>query len=176
MEPVWKNHLRTSELPWLLDHQINGDIVFPAAGMICSAIEAAKQTADAEGSGHDVLGFELRELSVSEALIIPSNDAGVEVYINLRPRKFGMGSGAGPWFEFTYYSCQKGDVFVEHAAGLVQIQRSKQATEVDGGREAREEILAHQKRWDSKRAMCLERVTRSSHYEFCEEQGLHFGN
>lgn len=176
LEPVWKNYLRVSELPWLQDHRIHGDIVFPAAGMICSAIEAAKQIADADGSGHDVSGFDLRELSVSEALVIPSNDIGTEVYINLKRRKVGMGSGAGPWFEFSYYSCQEGDVFVEHAAGLLQIQRSKPATEVDGGKERREEILAHQKSWHSKRATCLERVTRSGHYKFCEDQGLCFGD
>lgn len=50
LEPVWRNHLRVAELPWLRDHRIHGDIVFPAAGMICAAVEAARQTAS-EGSG-----------------------------------------------------------------------------------------------------------------------------
>jgi acyl transferase domain-containing protein len=175
IEPVWKNHLRVSDLPWLQDHQIHGDIVFPAAGMICSAVEATRQIAAAEGSSQNVSGFVLRELSVSKALVIPNNDIGVEVYINLKRRKLGLGSGAGTWFEFSYYSCQHGDTFVEHAAGLLEIQYSKKATEVDGGKEAREEILAYNERWNSKRALCLNRVTRSSHYDFCDEQGLHFG-
>ncbi|KAK6812394.1 hypothetical protein RU639_011774 [Aspergillus parasiticus] len=175
IEPVWKNHLRVSDLPWLQDHQIHGDLVFPAAGMICSAVEAARQIAATEGTSQSVSGFELRELSVSKALVIPNNDIGVEVYINLKRRKLGLGSGAGTWFEFTYYSCQDSDTFMEHAAGLLQIQYSKEFTEIDGGKEAREEILAYNERWNSKRASCLQRVTRSSHYNFCDEQGLHFG-
>ncbi|KAB8264716.1 hypothetical protein BDV32DRAFT_145394 [Aspergillus pseudonomiae] len=175
IEPVWKNHLRVSDLPWLQDHQIHGDIVFPAAAMICSAVEAARQIAAVEGSSADVSGFEFRELSVSKALVIPNNDIGVEVHTNLKRRKVGLGSGAGPWFEFSYYSCQDNDTFVEHASGLLRIQYSNKVTEVDGGKEAREEILAYNERWNSKRALCLKRVPRSSHYNFCDEQGLHFG-
>ena len=175
LEPVWKNHLRIADLPWLQDHQIHGDVVFPAAGMICSVIEAAQQTVDAEESGDEILGFELRELSVSKALVIPNNETGAEIYVSLRRRKVGMGSSAGPWYEFSYYSCQEGDVFVEHAAGLLQIQRPKEVTEVDGGREAKEEILTYRRRWDNKRARCEKAVSRSSHFEFCEDQGLSFG-
>ncbi|UNI20497.1 Type I Iterative PKS [Purpureocillium takamizusanense] len=174
LEPVWKNHLRVSELPWLQDHRIHGDIVFPAAGMICSFIEAAKQVAHSEGSSHVVSGFELRELSVTKALVIPNNDTGTEVHVCLKRRKVGM-DDAGPWFECSYYSCQEDDVFVQHAAGLLQIERSKEAAAVDRGKEEREEILAFQKRWDSQRAMCEKPVTRSSHYKFCEDQGLCFG-
>ncbi|OGM42335.1 hypothetical protein ABOM_007875 [Aspergillus bombycis] len=156
IEPVWKNHLRVSDLPWLLDHKIHGDIVFPAAGMICSAVEAARQIAATEGSSADVSGFEFRELSVSKALVIPNNDIGVEVHINLKRRKLG-------------------DTFVEHAAGLLRIQYSNKTTEVDGGREDREEIVAYNERWNSERPLCLTRVPPSSHYNFCEEQGLQFG-
>lgn len=175
IEPVWRNHLRVADLPWLKDHQIHSDIVFPAAGMICSAVEAARQIATTEGSEDTVSGFELRQLSVSKALVIPDDDISIEVNISLKRRKLGLGSDTGTWFEFSYYSCPDGNSFVEHASGLLQIQYSKAATEVDGGREARDEILAYQKHWDYKRPLCVNKVTQSSHYDFCDEQGLHFG-
>src|SRR5690606_30892920 len=94
LEPVWKNHLRASELPWLRDHQIHGDIVFPAAGMICAVIEGARQMAETEGSDADVSGFELREISISQALVIPNDDVGAETYLHLKRRKVGMMGGS----------------------------------------------------------------------------------
>lgn len=167
--------MRVSELPWLQDHQIHGDIVFPAAGMICSVIEAARQMAKADGSSKNISSFELREISISQALVIPNDDIGAETYLHLKRRKLGMGSSAGPWLEFSFYSAQEGDVFVEHASGLIQTHYTKQVTEVDGGRELEEEILAYRKRWNSKNSICERKVTSSSHYQFCEDQGLIFG-
>ena len=174
-EPVWRNHLRVADLPWLKDHQIHSDIVFPAAGMICSAVEAARQIATTEGSQENVSGFELRQLSVSKALVVPDDDVGIEVNISLKRRKLGLGSDTGLLFEFSYYSCQDGNAFVEHATGLLQIQFNKTVTEVDGGKESREEIISYKDQWDTKRPLCVNKVTQSSHYDFCDEQGLHFG-
>lgn len=174
-EPVWKNHLRVADLPWLKDHKIHSDIVFPAAGMICSVIEAARQLSASENPNQSISAFELRELSVSRALVIPDTSTGVEVYVNLKRRKLGLGSGAGVWFEFSYYSCQANDAFVEHAAGLLQLHYPATETEVDAGKESRAEIVACNDHWETQRALCTDRVARSSHYKFCDEQGLHFG-
>ncbi|KAH8696648.1 hypothetical protein BGW36DRAFT_428643 [Talaromyces proteolyticus] len=175
LEPVWKNHLRVSELPWLQDHRIHGDVVFPAAGMICAVVEASRQFVVLENSSRDVSGFELRELSISQPLLIPNNDMGAETYLHLKPKKLGMGSGVGPWLEFSFYSCQENDVFVEHASGLVQIQHLKKTAEVDGGKELEEETKAYQERWRSTSETCKQKITNRSHYEFCESQGLSFG-
>ena len=120
-------------------------------------------------------GFELGEVSISQALVIPNNDIGAEVYLHLKPRKLGMGSGPGAWLEFSFCSAQENDVFVEHASGLVQIHRTKKPSEVDGGRELDEEVLGYKERFDAKNQICRKKVTSSSHYDFCESQGLVFG-
>ncbi|KAJ3497745.1 hypothetical protein NLG97_g1664 [Lecanicillium saksenae] len=174
LEPVWKNYLRITDLPWLSDHMIEGDVVFPAAGMLCSAIEAARQIAALEGSG-DISSFELREISISRALVIPDGEFGAEVYVNLKRRKLGMGSGPGAWFEFSYYSCLDKRTFCEHASGLIQVEYAKEVTEIDNGKELEEAIAAYNRHWDLKTAQCVDKVTKSSHYRFCDEQGLHFG-
>ncbi|XP_044716041.1 polyketide synthase dehydratase domain-containing protein [Hirsutella rhossiliensis] len=170
------NYLRLSEVPWLKDHQVHGDIVFPAAGMICAVIEALRQHAASNSHVKNISGFELRDISISRPLIIPNDDAGIETYLHLKRRKLGMRGAESSWFEFSFCSCQQGDEFVEHACGLAQVQHARQPTEVDGGKELREEILAHRKRWVDKHGACEHEVPLSTHFEFCKDQGIVFGN
>lgn len=56
--PRWRNYLRVSEIPWLLDHSIDGKTIFPAAGYINMVIEAAATMVD--GS---IREFELVDVS-----------------------------------------------------------------------------------------------------------------
>ncbi|KFX86404.1 hypothetical protein O988_09598 [Pseudogymnoascus sp. VKM F-3808] len=42
-EPVWRNFVRLGELPWLKHHQVQDTVIYPAAGYICMALEAASQ-------------------------------------------------------------------------------------------------------------------------------------
>ncbi|KAI0879040.1 hypothetical protein GGS24DRAFT_486779 [Hypoxylon argillaceum] len=175
LEPVWRNHLQVSELPWLRDHQIHGDIIFPAAGMICAAIEAARQVAQADKLNRDVTGFELRDFCINRPLVIPENDTGVETFLSLKKRKLGMGSGAGIWHEFTFYSCQDNETYAEHACGLIEIQYARLASEVDSGKELAEEVIARQEEWNTKKAACIDVVESPAHYDLWKSQGLDFG-
>ncbi len=43
LEPIWRNMLRLEDAPWIQDHKIIDDIVFPAAGFIAMAGEAIRQ-------------------------------------------------------------------------------------------------------------------------------------
>ncbi|KAI1288683.1 hypothetical protein F5Y03DRAFT_80798 [Xylaria venustula] len=175
LEPVWKNHLRVSELPWLRDHQIHGDIVFPAAGVICAAIEAARQFAQGDNLNRDIIGFELRDFCINRPVLIQDLDNGVEAYLNLKKRKLGMGSGTGIWHEFTFYSCPSNGAHVEHACGLIEIQYAKPASEVDSGRELTEEVQARREEWNTKKADCVDVIDSVAHYDFCKSEGLEFG-
>ena len=167
--------MRISDAPWLKDHQVHGDIVFPAAGMICAVVEAVRQYTESNGYDKDVSGFELRELSISQPLVIPNDDTGAEIYLHLKQRTLGIGGTESPWLEFSFCSCQQDDVFVEHACGLARVQHMQPVTEVDGGKELREEILAYQERWANKHGTCEHPVASPTHYEFCKDQGLIFG-
>jgi len=182
LEPIWRNYLRVNELPWLRDHKINGDIVMPAAGMICMAIEAARQVAEADGTADTVKGFALRDVCINKPLVIPEPaDAGitggVEVLLHLKRRKLGMGTGAGIWHEFALYSAgSNGDAnFVEHSCGLIELQHARDPTEVDAGREQVLEIQAQRSKYKDFGHICNDPVATASHYAFCDSQGLQFG-
>lgn len=43
LQPQWRNVLRVKDLPWLADHRLIPDVVFPGAGYISMAVEAASQ-------------------------------------------------------------------------------------------------------------------------------------
>ncbi|KUM58253.1 hypothetical protein ACN42_g8908 [Penicillium freii] len=60
----WHNRLTAREIPWLSDHRIQGQRVFPAAGYISVAAEAAA----AMSQGNEILLVELQDLVLSAAL------------------------------------------------------------------------------------------------------------
>lgn len=56
--PRWRNFLRISEIPWLIDHSIDGKVIFPGAGYINLAIEAAARLSGSLGN--------IREISLAD--------------------------------------------------------------------------------------------------------------
>lgn len=92
--PVWRNVLRCSDLPWLRDHVVQSQVVFPGAGYITMAIEAMRQEVAADIAGGDaderqkvIRGYRLRDVDLCKAIIVPQDaataDEGVEVQISL---------------------------------------------------------------------------------------------
>lgn len=89
-EMAWSNVLQPEDLPWLHDHQVNDDVVFPLAGYISTAISAATQLAEVQGAAFD--GFRLTNVRVLHPLFVRQ---GVRCDFNtkLRPTRQG-------WHEF----------------------------------------------------------------------------
>lgn len=80
-EPRWRGFLRISESPWIQDHQVQKSVVYPAAGMICMVLEGAKQMAD---EAESLLGYELANVKIEKAMLVPSTCHGLEVALNIR--------------------------------------------------------------------------------------------
>ena len=74
----WRNYLNTREILWLSHHQVQGQIVFPAAGYISAAVEVLT-----EHFGLDKIRLiELRDVIIGQALVLEEN-TGVEVVFTL---------------------------------------------------------------------------------------------
>ena len=86
LEPRWRNIIRLEDMPWLRDHQIQSNIVFPMAGYVTMAIEAASQRAATRNI--KVERYEFREISANRALLIEESTE-VETMITLRPYNEG---------------------------------------------------------------------------------------
>lgn len=78
---VWKNRLYLKELEWISGHRVQGQIVFPAAGYLATAMEAARPVANAIGK--QVRLIDIGNFVVHQALVFDRYDIGIEVLVQL---------------------------------------------------------------------------------------------
>jgi acyl transferase domain-containing protein/NADPH:quinone reductase-like Zn-dependent oxidoreductase len=109
LEPRWRNFLRLSENPWMADHVVAGTTVFPAAGMMVMAIEAARQLADGQGN---IKGVEFQDLHFMRGVVIPQEERGLETLLQVSPHP-----GMAGWYEFGLFSLPSGGGWIQHAKG-----------------------------------------------------------
>ena len=86
LDARWRNTIRFSELPWIKDHCFNGTMLYPAAGILVMAIEAARQLANPDAH-HDVVltGYTFENVSFHRPLLVNLTAEGVETQFSLRP-------------------------------------------------------------------------------------------
>nr|ARP51711.1 PKS-NRPS hybrid protein [Phyllosticta cirsii] len=102
MDLRWKNILKVSQIPWIEGHQLQGQIVFPAAGYVAMAMEAARLCVLERKGSVELL--ELADLTIPKAIAFDEgDDLGVETLVTLtgiRPGDSNTLTGS-----FTVYSC-----------------------------------------------------------------------
>ena len=120
--PSWRHTLRISESPWTRDHVIQSNILYPAAGYICLAIEAIRQlaTMDQTTGAEEVSGYRLRDVDFLQALMIPDNSDGIEIQTTMRPVSEKDVSVRG-WKHFEVWTVTADNRWTQHAKGLIAI-------------------------------------------------------
>ncbi|KAL8719989.1 MAG: hypothetical protein Q9225_003081 [Loekoesia sp. 1 TL-2023] len=83
LRPRWRNIVRMTENPWIVDHKIGGTEIYPASGMITMAIEGIRQLA---GSKRKISGYRLENISFGKALPISTSGDGVETQLHFTRR------------------------------------------------------------------------------------------
>ncbi|CAJ2513205.1 Uu.00g013240.m01.CDS01 [Anthostomella pinea] len=117
---AWKNVLTTTEIPWLRDHKLESQIVFPASAYIAMAVEALSQARNV--SSDTTPAFEFRHVDISAALVVPDDEtrSGVEVHTVLSARELTRTSRSKDWFEFHISSLVSGATTV-HCSGSIRL-------------------------------------------------------
>ncbi|PKX89349.1 putative polyketide synthase [Aspergillus novofumigatus IBT 16806] len=136
-EPRWRNFVRVSEIPWLKDHKIQSNIVYPAAGYIAMAIEAASQHLLEQEANKHMSAFLLRDVEIRAALVIQENSAA-EVMTSLRACQ-GSTEDFERFYEFNVYSVTAENRWTEHCRGLVGVLDMALDTEYETGFQTPEE-------------------------------------
>ncbi|OJJ49991.1 hypothetical protein ASPZODRAFT_109969 [Penicilliopsis zonata CBS 506.65] len=115
-EPTWHRRLRVSDIPWVQDHTIQSQIVFPGSGFVCMAIEAFEQTYS--GNFEAIGGFQLSDIELLNALVIPNTPDGIEVHFSLRELEE---DGLSPVLRrrFRIHTVTSKGVFLEHCRGFI---------------------------------------------------------
>lgn len=109
-EPAWRNLLHVTNAPWLRDHKVGENIVFPFCGYIALAGEAIRQVTGTED------GFAIRNIIVSTALVL-SDGKPTEMMATFRPHRL-TNSLDSPWWDFTV-SAYNGRNWTKHCTGEV---------------------------------------------------------
>ncbi len=116
-EHMWRGFIRPSTTTWLRDHEIEGSVLFPAAGYLVMAIEAAQRVVE---PGRRVESFRLCDVGISAALVVPE-DNDIEVILHLRPHYPATRDRSASWTEFIISSCVDGNEVRENCYGLLTI-------------------------------------------------------
>ncbi|KAF1963889.1 hypothetical protein BU23DRAFT_428362, partial [Bimuria novae-zelandiae CBS 107.79] len=79
----WRQILSPKEIPWLDGHRLQGQIVFPAAGYVVLALEAAREYVRSLGESATASLIEIQNIDIGQAMTFNSDDAKVEAMFRL---------------------------------------------------------------------------------------------
>ncbi|KAJ4386024.1 hypothetical protein N0V93_008915 [Gnomoniopsis smithogilvyi] len=82
-EMRWRNIMKLNEMEWLRGHQFQNQVLFPAAGYVSMAVEAAMRLG-CEGQEDSVQLVELEDLIIHQAITLEDNSSGTEVILVIR--------------------------------------------------------------------------------------------
>ena len=171
-ERLWRGYLRMSEEPWIRDHQIQSSILYPAAGFIAMAIEGAVQLAD---KSRAVSKLRLRDIQISVAAVI-TEDASVEVILQLRPHLTSTKQNSSTWLEFTVSTAASNQDLRQNCCGLILIEYVQGASELPLTlNEGDMEIQALIEEYKTAEEICQETDSAEQFYEHLDSLGLNYG-
>ncbi|KAM7203575.1 hypothetical protein V8F33_002195 [Rhypophila sp. PSN 637] len=179
-ERIWRGFIRLSEEPWLRDHKAGEKVLFPAAGMVSLAVEAAGQIL----GGNKVRGYRFRDVGILAAMVLEDKEEnGTEVVVTLGPQALGTAGGAGQsagagWWEYTVSSAVgvNGQLRTNSKGLLSVLYEDGRSTFMQ-----REDDLAEQARIEQfgqlKRELeAVQTVGKQDFYERWRESGMDYGD
>ncbi|KAK0709217.1 polyketide synthase [Lasiosphaeria miniovina] len=170
LEPTWRNIVRLDDLPWLQHHKVQSLTVFPMAGFITMAIEAASQRATDRGRQFDK--FELKDVSVTKPLVITDKD--IEMTITLRPHQEDTLATSETWDEFRICSWSHDQSWTEHCVGIIATVVTDR-NDVDSDRQALNSKALNQAAFLSASHAEGASIASDNMYESLAEAGVAYG-
>ena len=170
-ERLWRGFMRISEEPWIRDHQIQGSIIYPAAGYICAAIEASCQLA---AEGQIIKDFRLRDVQIiAPALITEESD--LELIVQIRPHLIGTQNNSSAWNEFTVSSCLSGQTLRQNCHGLLLIEyESSEKLGMSLERDLEDQTAQDQ--YSKTESLCPTKENAKDFYTELASVGLNYGS
>ena len=118
LTPTWRNIIRVADIPWIRDHVVQSNMVYPGAGFVSMVIEGITQVFQA--NSQSILDYHLRDIDFAKALIIPDNDEGVELQLTLRQCD-AKALGTKGWHDFQICSVSGDNTWTEHCKGMISV-------------------------------------------------------
>lgn len=172
LEAKWRHTIRRVENPWVKDHKFNGTELYPAAGMIVMAIEAAREVAPSNGV-KCIRSYRFKDVTFVKALVLSMADEAVETQFYLRPHK-SDGTNSSIWNDFRLCMLSSNE-WVENCRGTIIVEYDEADAEVDGGFEAQELNKRYRNTHTSAIQECSSKVNSKQMYESLDSFGFGFG-
>ncbi|TGO26315.1 hypothetical protein BPAE_0062g00360 [Botrytis paeoniae] len=111
----WRNIMRLSEVSWLEDHQVQGEVLFPAAGMVVTAIEGLKQLVDQTAY---LQGVQIKDIHFLHPITFPRESDKVETQLNILTETSSISNSAS-WSYFRLFVIES-DKYMECCSGYIR--------------------------------------------------------
>lgn len=122
LEPRWRRFLSLKELPWLRGHAVQGQVLFPAAGYLTMAVQAARQHVCMTSPNVRVESVLLRNISIGKGLVLSEDAPDVEIQLALRPEARTARESSTVWTEFRIFTVTADGKWTEHCRGALQAE------------------------------------------------------
>ena len=115
---IWRGVIRCSEESWVKDHNIEGSILYPAAGFIAMVIEAARQVVE---QGRAVRNFKLSDIQIMAPAFM-SEDFDTEFVLQFNPHLTGTRDTLSTFTDFVISTSSNGQDLRQNCLGLLLIE------------------------------------------------------
>ncbi|KAL8787510.1 MAG: hypothetical protein Q9213_002168 [Squamulea squamosa] len=116
-EMRWKNLVRPSELPWVHDHQLQGQTVLPATAYVLTAVEASKALA-----GDLPIGLiEVCDFVIGKPLTFDDDESGVETVFILADMSKENSKTISATFAYHACTSQASETLTKLASGSLVV-------------------------------------------------------
>ncbi|KAF2788729.1 putative polyketide synthase [Melanomma pulvis-pyrius CBS 109.77] len=116
-DPSWRVYLAIDDEPWIRDHKVGEDVLFPFAGYIALAIEASQQLSPTGDND----GYSLRQVVVHTAMVI--RGPTIELVTTLRRVRI-TDYAMSDWYEFSISSYYN-NAWIQHCHGEIKPVQGK---------------------------------------------------
>lgn len=170
-EPRWRGFFRIGENPWLLDHQVQKTTIYPAAGIVTMALEAARQCIDVT---RVVDAYQISNFNIVKPVIIPTGEHGLEHALNTKIIKVPSAdaSQSSAVYSFSMMTRTEHGQWQENADGQFTIFYRGKAAPAEQDFSASE---YHQRVYEQLRTECTEGINPRTMYERLDGIGLNYG-
>ncbi|KAK7713252.1 Type I Iterative PKS [Diaporthe eres] len=161
-----------ASMPWVKEHEVTGRVLFPGAGMLVMALEAAKQMCP---DNRKLSGILIKEAKFLRPILVPNKwEESIETFTQLRPINQAFEKQT-VWFDVkitTYAEARWTECFT----ASIRVEFEDETTsQVDGGREKRHIRKALMNKVQMDEETCIQPLDRHSFYKRCHEAGLVYG-
>lgn len=149
---------------------MTGNYVYPGVGYLVMAIEASRQLS----SGSAVSGFQLRNVSIKRALVVPDTKEGIEVSLALTAIEESSESRTWRRFQISSHNDSTNE-WTEHCTGFIAVEYVLGLDSPGASREAAAETELWKEELEDARKTCTQSTNFSQTYNNLQTSGLNFG-